>query len=113
MGGCGRAMVLGNFQTQGVLLVWIKEEQGPNVLAVGTGGDCWIFLSLVYHFSFLSFVSVGGGTSWTEISSEKPLIQKNQPNKYSGKGVASCSLVSQWRPSGLQKLFKASSGLGK
>ena len=51
------------------------------MLAIGTGGDCWIFLSLAYHFSFLSFVSVGGGTSSTEIPSEEPLIQKNQPNK--------------------------------
>ena len=29
-------------------------EQGPTAIAVGAGGVVWAFLSLVYHFSFLS-----------------------------------------------------------
>ena len=34
-GGLGRAMVLGSFQSRGVLLVWHKVGQGPAVLAGG------------------------------------------------------------------------------
>ena len=34
-GGCGRAMVLGNFQCQGILLIWLIVGQGATVLAVG------------------------------------------------------------------------------
>ena len=34
-----RFMVLGNFRADpGVLLIWIKVEQGPTVLAVGQDG---------------------------------------------------------------------------
>ena len=39
-----------NFQCRGVLLIWIRGEQGPATLAVGAGG----VFGLVYHFSFLS-----------------------------------------------------------
>ena len=42
-----RAMVLGNFQCQHVLLIWIIVGQGPTVLAVGAGAVVWIF----FHFS--------------------------------------------------------------
>ena len=43
-----------NFQCRGVLLTWITVGQGPIVLAVGAGGGCLVFFSLIYHFSFLS-----------------------------------------------------------
>ena len=39
---------------RGVLLVWIRVGQGPTALAVGAGGGCFDFFSLVYHFSLLS-----------------------------------------------------------
>ena len=29
-----------------VVLLWIIVGQGPTVLAVGAGGECWIFFSL-------------------------------------------------------------------
>ena len=50
-GDCGWAMVLGNFQCQGVLHNLIIVEQGPTVLAVGASGVCLDIFSL--HFSFL------------------------------------------------------------
>ena len=35
-----------NFQCRGVLLVWIKVEQGPTALAVGSGGSCFLIYQL-------------------------------------------------------------------
>ena len=43
-----------NFQCQSVLLIWIREGQGPAALAVGAGGACLDIFTLVYHFHFLS-----------------------------------------------------------
>ena len=43
-----------NFQSRGVLLIWIIVGQGPIALAVGAGGGCLDIFSLIYHFSFLS-----------------------------------------------------------
>ena len=43
-----------NFQCRGVLLIWVGVGQGPTALAVGAGGGCLDFFSLVYHLSFLS-----------------------------------------------------------
>ena len=40
-------MVQVNFQCLGVLLIWIKVEQGPSALAVGAGGGCLDIFSLV------------------------------------------------------------------
>ena len=40
-----------NFQCRGVLLIWIRERQGPTALAVGAGGGC-----LGVFFSRLSFL---------------------------------------------------------
>ena len=55
LGWLSREKALGNFQRQGVLLIWTVVEQGPTVLAVGAVGGCLDNLfSLVYHFSFLS-----------------------------------------------------------
>ena len=44
-------------QCRGVLLIWSRIGQGPTVLAVGAGGGCLDIFSLVYHFSFQSFLS--------------------------------------------------------
>lgn len=38
------AMVLGNCQFRGVLLVWIKAGHESTVLTLGADGGCWIFL---------------------------------------------------------------------
>ena len=54
-------MVPGNFQCQGVLLIWIIVGQGPSVVALGAGGDCLDTVSLVYHFSFSFSLSLGDG----------------------------------------------------
>ena len=43
-----------NFQSQGVLLIWIIVGQGPVALAVDAGGGGLDFFSLIYHFSLLS-----------------------------------------------------------
>ena len=48
-------MVLGNFQCQGVLLIWITVGQGLIALAVDAGGVCLdIFLSSIISHFFLS-----------------------------------------------------------
>ena len=49
-----------SFQSRGVLLIWSRVGQGPTVFAVGAGGGCLDIFSLVYHFSFLSFLSLRG-----------------------------------------------------
>ena len=51
-GWSGGAMV--NFHCRGVLLIWIRLEQGPTALAVGASGCCLDSFTLVYHFPFLS-----------------------------------------------------------
>ena len=43
-----------NFQSRGVLLIWIIVGQGPIALVVGAGGGCLDIFSLSYHFFFLS-----------------------------------------------------------
>ena len=55
--GCGQAMVPGNFQCWGVLLIWIIVGQGLSVPGVGADGG-----SLSYHISFLSHSSGDGST---------------------------------------------------
>ena len=44
-----------NLQCRGVLVIWIREGQGPTAFAEGAGGGLFGHLfSLVYIFSFLS-----------------------------------------------------------
>ena len=43
-----------NFQSRGVLLIWIKVGQGPIALVVGEGGGCLDIFSLNCQFSLLS-----------------------------------------------------------
>ena len=43
-----------NFQSRGVLLIWMTVGQGPTALAVGAGGGYLDIFTVVYHFSFLS-----------------------------------------------------------
>ena len=53
-------MVLGNFRCHGVLLLWIKVEQGPTVVTVGEGGNglAILYLSIfVLYFLFIFFLS--------------------------------------------------------
>ena len=53
-GWLGGAVVLGNFQCQGILLIWIIVGQG---LTKGVGGVVWTLFS---PLSFLFFLSVSG-----------------------------------------------------
>ena len=46
-------------------------RQGPTALAVGAGGGCLDSVSLVYHFSFFSSLSLADGPIWTEIPSQR------------------------------------------
>ena len=48
------AMVLGKLPVPGRPTIWIIVGQGPTALAIGAGGSCLGFFSLVYHFSFLT-----------------------------------------------------------
>ena len=47
-------MVLGKLPVPGCPTIWMTVGQGPIVLAVGAGGDCLGFFTLVYPFSPLS-----------------------------------------------------------
>ena len=49
---CLSIMVLGKLPVPGRPTIWIIGGQGPIALAIGAGGGCLDFFSLVYHFSF-------------------------------------------------------------
>ena len=49
-----RAMVQGRLSVPGRPTIWIRVGQGPTSLAMGWGGGCLDFFTLVYYFSFLS-----------------------------------------------------------
>ena len=53
-GWSGGAKVLGKLPVSGRPANLDEVGQGPIELAVGAGGGCLDFFSLVYHFSFLS-----------------------------------------------------------
>ena len=75
-GWLGRAMVLGSFQCQGVLLLWHMVGQGPAVLAAGAGRvGCFlgfVFLSSILS-SFSNASSLGRTAGHTEILWSRPL----------------------------------------
>ena len=54
IGWLGRAMVVGSFQCQGVLLLWHMVGQGPTMLAAGRNG--WAFFVCFFFLSRLSYV---------------------------------------------------------
>ena len=47
-------MVLGKLPAPGRPTIWITVGQGPTVLAVGAGGGCLDFFTLIYPFFPLS-----------------------------------------------------------
>ena len=57
----GGALVLGKFQCQAVLLIWIRVGQGPSALAVGAGGGCLEFFLL--SITSLFFLPLSGRRS--------------------------------------------------
>ena len=48
-GWSGGAMVLGKLPVPGRPIIWIIAGQGPTALAVGAGGGCLDFFTLIYH----------------------------------------------------------------
>ena len=74
-----------NFQCRGVLLTWITVGQGPIVLAVGAGGGCLDFFSLIYHFSFLSPSLWETGRYRLKYCLKGPLSPKQPTNQLSGR----------------------------
>ena len=53
-GWSGGTKVCANFQYRGVLLIWIRVEQGHIALAVGSCGVVWtLFLSSIISHFFL------------------------------------------------------------
>ena len=58
-----------NFQSRGVLLVWIRVGQGPTALAVGAGGGCLDIFALIYPFCSLSpsLFFWGGGSGGAKV----------------------------------------------
>ena len=68
-----------NFQCRGVLLIWIRVEQGPTALAEGAGGGGGglfghFFSRLSFLFSFS--LSLGDGPISTEILSQRAVKPK-------------------------------------
>ena len=57
-------MVLGKLSVPGRPTIWIRIGQGPTALAVGAVGVGLDILSLVYHFSRLSFLSSFSRSLW-------------------------------------------------
>ena len=60
-----RAMVLGNFQCRGVVLIWIPVGQGPTAFAVGADEGFSIFFShslLTPNHIFSFSLSIGDGS---------------------------------------------------
>ena len=47
----GGATVLGKLLVPGRPTIWVTVEQGPTVLAVGSGGGCLDIFTLIYPFS--------------------------------------------------------------
>ena len=70
-----------NCQCRGVLLILIKVGQVPTALAVGAGVGCFghFFSRLSFLFSFS--LSLGDGSIWTKILSQRAIKTKttNQP----------------------------------
>ena len=54
-GWLARAMVLGNFQCRGILLLWHMVGQGPAVLAVGAGRVGCFFFQIFFHLIYPVF----------------------------------------------------------
>ena len=65
--GLGRAMVLGSFLCQDVLLLWHMVGQGPAVLAAGAGWAGYVlFFFFKSRLSYLPFLMPHLlGDSWT------------------------------------------------
>ena len=53
-GWSGGGKVLGKLPVPGRPTIWITVRRGPTALAVGTGGGCLDFFTLIYPFSPLS-----------------------------------------------------------
>ena len=53
-GWSGGAMLLGKLPVPGRPTIWITVGQGPTALAVGAGGGCLDFFTLIYPFTPLS-----------------------------------------------------------
>ena len=76
----GDVMVLGSFQSRGVLLIWIIVWHELSVLSAGTLGDCLGRFSLTYRFPFSFSLSLGDSPIETEIRLKGPLNLKQSTN---------------------------------
>ena len=59
---CSRAVLRGNFQRRGVLLVWRIVGKGSTILAVGLGAIVLIFYVSVLSIDFLFSLLLGEGS---------------------------------------------------
>ena len=70
-------MVLGKLPVPGHPTIWITVGQGPTALAVGAGGSCLEFFTLIYPFFLPLF---GRRPDMDSILSQKAVKPKtNQP----------------------------------
>ena len=74
----GRAMVLGSFQCQGILLPWHMVGQGPAVLAAGAGRVFFFFFfffsSCLSYLLFLMPHLLGDSWTYCGLSHYKPTV---------------------------------------
>ena len=62
-------MVLGKLPVPGRHTIWIIVEQGPSALAVGAGGGCLDFFTLIYPFLlFLPLFGRRPDIDWNTVS---------------------------------------------
>ena len=79
-GGYGQAMVLGNFECRGFLLIWIIEGQGHTVLAEGRMRFIRVFCYQIYIYFFFLPLSGRRFDSDRNTVSKSRKNQDNQPN---------------------------------
>ena len=69
-----------NFQCPGILLIWIRVEQGPTALAVDAGGVVWTFCFLSSIISLFFFPL----RYRLKYSLKGPVSPNNQPTRFFG-----------------------------
>ena len=76
--------MLGKLPVPGRPTIWIRVGQGPTAHVVGAGGGCLDIFTLIYPVLSPFSLSVGDGSIYTEILSQRAVKPKttNQPTNF-------------------------------
>ena len=85
-------MVQGKLPVPGRPTIWIIVGQGPTALAIGAGGGCLGFFSLVYYFSFLT-PSLWGKARYRLKYCLKGPLSLNQPTNQCTCTIVKCHSI--------------------